>query len=176
MSMITSSGTSSPRSLYSCISCPSSVPWFISSRTRSPVSMCVAPVSSSSFAAWVPLPAPCGPMIMILGNFFFLLFSSLPALQKPLVVTHHKLTLELAHRIQRDAYYDQYRHAAEKDRAPQPHDARDNVRHYRDRCQKDRPEERDPGQDVVQIDRCRLPRTYTGDISAALLQVVRMLY
>src|SRR5215210_5791372 len=120
MSMMISSGTSSPLSLYSFIFFPSSVSCLISLRTRSPVSICVAPVSSSSFAAWVPLPAPWGPIIMILIT----PPSSSLSSQEPFVVAHHQLALELAHHVQRDADHDQYRRATERDPGSQIHDAR----------------------------------------------------
>src|ERR1700760_1999228 len=89
--------------------------------------------SSCSRAAWVPLPAPGGPMRMRLSSdkvetdeFAWAserrrnrdpgIGGRRPyLLQEALVVAHHELRLELLHRVQRDADDDQQRGAAEEE-------------------------------------------------------------
>jgi len=60
--MVTSSGTSSPRSIYCLANCPSGVWRLRLSRNRSPEAICGNPNFSRSTWACVPLPAP-GPPI-----------------------------------------------------------------------------------------------------------------
>src|SRR4029450_3474032 len=59
--MTMSSGTRSPRSMYSSPALPSSVPLATSSRSRSPVAILARSKWSAIRVAWVPLPAPGGP-------------------------------------------------------------------------------------------------------------------
>src|SRR3954465_10281157 len=124
--MITSSGTRSPRSMYSLACLPSSVPFLTCSRSMSPVAMYGRWKSSVTRAACVPLPAPGGPSRMRLSSDMRAMddFESAPCsrrakrgilLQEALVVAHHQLRLELFHRVQRDADHDQQRRAAEEE-------------------------------------------------------------
>ena len=61
ISTITSSGTSSPRFMYSLACLPSGVPRLTSSRRMSPVEIWGMPWSWVRKSAWVPLPLPGGP-------------------------------------------------------------------------------------------------------------------
>ena len=61
MPIVTSSGTSSPRSMYERARRPSSLSLRRCSRNMSPVAMCGTPLAAATAAAWVPLPAPGGP-------------------------------------------------------------------------------------------------------------------
>src|SRR5271166_6362404 len=60
MSKIRSSGTRSPRVVYSDSRSPRSVPRAISALSRSPDEICAIPVASDSCSQCVPLPAPGG--------------------------------------------------------------------------------------------------------------------
>src|SRR5215213_5616702 len=60
--MTSSSGTRSPWSMYSLATVPSSVPLATSSRSRSPVAILARSKCSAIRVAWVPLPAPGGPI------------------------------------------------------------------------------------------------------------------
>ena len=61
-----SSGTSSPASMYRPSLLPSSEPLARSARKTSPLDRCTMPNCSASLLAWVPLPAPGGPISTIL--------------------------------------------------------------------------------------------------------------
>ena len=61
MSMVTSSGTRSPRSMNALACRPSGVPWLTLARKMSPVLICGTRRCSAMYWAWVPLPAPGGP-------------------------------------------------------------------------------------------------------------------
>src|SRR5215218_5059199 len=60
--MTMSSGTRSPRSMYSLATLPSSVPLATCSRRRSPVAIRARSKWSAIRVAWVPFPAPGGPI------------------------------------------------------------------------------------------------------------------
>src|SRR5215211_9288499 len=60
--MTSSSGTRTPLSMYSSATLPSSVPLATSSRSRSPVAIRARSKCSAIRLAWVPLPAPEGPI------------------------------------------------------------------------------------------------------------------
>ena len=61
MPITISSETSSPDSMTAFAFSPTGVPAFTAARSMSPVETWGIPRSSTSFAAWVPLPAPGGP-------------------------------------------------------------------------------------------------------------------
>ncbi|CAM9330582.1 unnamed protein product [Heterosigma akashiwo] len=67
MEMISSSGTSSPSSMYSCAARPRKVCFFTSSRSMSPVLRCTRPYLSFSSSHWVPLPEAGAPLIRMRG-------------------------------------------------------------------------------------------------------------
>src|SRR6476469_9247016 len=104
MRLVTSSGTYSPWSMYSWAFLPSSVPWDTFARKMSPVEMAGMPKWSATCLAWVPLPAPGGPIRM-----------SLISAQESFVVALLQLALDLLHRVQRDADHDEQRGATERE-------------------------------------------------------------
>ena len=61
--LVTSSGTYSPASMYRFASTPSGVPCETLARKMSPVETAGILKCSATNLAWVPLPAPGGPMI-----------------------------------------------------------------------------------------------------------------
>src|SRR6476469_11033879 len=102
MRLVTASGTYSPWSMYSWVFLPSSVPWDTFARKMSPVEIAGMPKWSATTLAWVPFPAPGGPIRM-----------SLISAQEPFVVALLELALDLLHRVEGDADHDQDRRAAE---------------------------------------------------------------
>src|SRR4029450_12808577 len=62
ISISMSSGTRSPRSMYSLATVPSCVPLATCSRSRSPVAILARSKWAEIRDAWVPLPAPGGPI------------------------------------------------------------------------------------------------------------------
>ncbi len=64
--LVISSGTYSPASMYSLAFRPSSVPSETLERKMSPVEIAGMPKCSATTLAWVPLPAPGGPIRMSL--------------------------------------------------------------------------------------------------------------
>jgi len=57
----------------------------------SPVDTCGMPYFAESSVDWVPLPAPCFPRTIRFSRTSWL------SLQEAFVVTHHELTVDLAH-------------------------------------------------------------------------------
>src|SRR3989441_8664690 len=107
--MITSSGTSAPRSIYRLASRPSLVPAARASRSMSPVATCATPHSRASARAWVPLPAPGGPRKTrrMLAARERPARARLGPLEEALVVAHQEVRLHLAHGVERHADHDQ---------------------------------------------------------------------
>src|SRR3954470_24881924 len=108
MRLVTSSGTYSPASMYRFASIPSGVPWDTLARKMSPVEIAGILKCSAMNFAWVPLPAPGGPMISSrtecsLGS----------SAQESFVVALLELALDLLHRIERDTHHDEDRGATE---------------------------------------------------------------
>src|SRR3954453_20619209 len=109
MRLVTSSGTYSPASMYRLASTPSGVPWETLARKMSPVEMAGILKCSATYLAWVPLPAPGGPISTSLIEAPGDCGSS----QESFVVALLQLALDLLHRVQRDTHHDQDRGAAE---------------------------------------------------------------
>src|SRR5207245_11664891 len=107
--MITSSGTSAPRSIYRLASRPSLVPAARASRSMSPVATCATPHSPASARAWVPLPAPGGPRKTrrMLAARERPARARLGPLEEALVVAHQEVRLHMAHGVERNADHDQ---------------------------------------------------------------------
>ena len=60
--IVSSSGTSSPRSMNAFIWRPTAVPCLLISRSRSPLATCATPTRRATVPACVPFPAPGGPI------------------------------------------------------------------------------------------------------------------
>src|SRR5438034_10307445 len=114
-SMITSSGTSAPRSIYRLASRPRLVPAASASRRMSPVATCATPPACASSRPWVPFPAPGGPR----KSASMLAARERPArarlgpLEEALVVAHQEVRLHLAHGVECHADDDQETRTAE---------------------------------------------------------------
>src|SRR5262249_36549416 len=147
--MVTSSGTSTPRSMYPRACRPSGVPAARWARNMSPVAMCGSPVASDTSTAWVPLPAPGGPNSRMSRATSP---DALPA-EEALVVAHHELRLHLPHGVERHPHDDQDGRAAEPAGRGlrEPSVADEDVREHGDDPEVDRAGERQPGQDAVQV-------------------------
>src|SRR4051812_32396773 len=169
--MMTSSGTSSPRSMYAFASLPRSV-WSLTAwRSMSPVAMYASGKSSCRRSACVPFPAPGGPSRM---RFSSAMAGRAPYLfQEALVVAHHQLGLELFHRVQRHADDDEQRGPAEEEVRARLVD--EDRRQGGDRGEVERPREREAGEDAVEELGGRAPRSHAGDEPAVLLQVVGLI-
>src|SRR5688572_27652317 len=156
----------------------------------SPVEMWGMPRRSATRAAWVPLPAPGGPMnrsLMkaaglarpetILERILYHLGTAEPEVrsscQDAFVVAHRELRLYLLHRLQRHADHDQDRHAREGD-GDVPDDPGDHGEH-RDRSQEDRSREGDAVEDVSQVLFGLASGTHAGHEAAVALDHLRLL-
>src|SRR6266513_3136099 len=128
---VRSSGTRSPRFMYSSASRPAGVPTAAAARNRSPVETCSMPYRSARRAACVPFPAPCLPSRTRRGP---LLIGALRLREETLVVAHHQLAVDLLHRFERDAHGDQQRGAAERELSDIPQ-REHQQRRDRDRCE-----------------------------------------
>src|SRR3954451_10459359 len=186
--MMISSGTRSPRSMYSFACLPRSV-WFLTAwRSMSPVATYASGKSSWRRSAWVPLPAPGGPSRMRLSSDIGEGIETTRArrwprrgrgrapylLQEALVVAHHQLRLELLHRVEGDAHDDEQRGAAEEEVRARLVD--EDRRQGRDRREVERAGERQAREDPVQELGGRPPRPHPRDEAAELLQVVRLVH
>src|SRR4051794_12553400 len=109
--MISSSGTRSPASMKAFASVPSAVPSLTCARSMSPVARYGRSKSRRRRSAWVPLPAPGGPMRMRFSS----AMKGENLLQEAFVVPHHELRLELLHGVERHADHDEDRRAAEEE-------------------------------------------------------------
>src|SRR5690348_17656987 len=108
MSMVTSSGTRSPRSMKLFASRPSSVPCPTLARKMSPVEILGTCRCSAMNWACVPLPAPGGPTRTRRTS-----ESPGASSEEALVVAQHELALDLLHGLQPDADDDEHSCAAE---------------------------------------------------------------
>src|SRR3954464_5241484 len=90
--------------MYSAAFLPSAVPGERLARKMSPVEIAGMPKCSATTLAWVPLPAPGGPIRMILMS-----------AQESFVVALLELGLDLLHGVERDTDHDQQRGAAERE-------------------------------------------------------------
>src|SRR3954471_16876797 len=147
--------------MYRLASIPSSVPWETLARKMSPVEIAGISKWSAMNLAWVPLPAPGGPMMI-----------SRISAQESFVVALLELALDLLHRVQRDAHHDQDRRAAEREVLVGPDDRDGDERDQGDQAEVQRPGQRDAGQDVVEVLLSRLARPDPGDEVSVLLHVV----
>src|SRR3954453_13578312 len=160
--LVISSGTYSPASMYCLAFTPRSVPSETLNRKMSPVEIAGTPKRSATTLAWVPLPAPGGPIRM-----------SLMSAQESFVVALLELGLDLLHGVERDTDHDQQRGAAEREVLvglnPDERDQRDQGQ----QTQVQSAGQRDAGEDVVEVRLGRLSRPDPGDETAVLLHVVR---
>src|SRR5690348_12936728 len=140
---------------------PSSVPFAISARSMSPVAICGIRKYARSTLACVPLPEPGAPYSKRFTPYPSPLpmngkgpssFSALSLDESP-VLTHHKLGLELLHRVERDADHDQDGGASEvhlllvDSRDPGRGDRQD----HRDEAEEDRADEGDAVHHRLQV-------------------------
>src|SRR3954468_6175269 len=107
MRLVTSSGTSSPASMSLFASWPRGVPSETLARKMSPVEMAGILKCSAMNLAWVPLPAPGGPISTSLID------RGSASSEESFVVALLQLALDLLHRVQGDTDHDQDRRAAE---------------------------------------------------------------
>src|SRR3954464_639103 len=186
--MMTSSGTRSPRSMYSLACLPRSVCSLTAWRSMSPVATYASEKSSWRRSAWVPFPAPGGPSRMRLSSDIVRGNRNTPRspaatrtrgrapylLQEALVVAHHQLRLELLHRVEGHAHDDEQRGAAEEEVRARLVDQ--DRRQGRDRREVQRAGERQAREDPVEELRGRAPRPHPRDEAAELLQVVGLVH
>src|SRR6478735_8239672 len=170
MPMITSSGTRSPRAMISLATRPSSLPSRTASRSMSPVAMWGSPCSGATRAAWVPLPAPGGPMkIRSRGT--------CGLLQEALVAAHRKLRLDLTHGVDGNADHDQHGRPAQCTRGGRTEPAELDEQ---GRCSGDGGQEQRPGHGQAYQHRLEVlcggaAGADAGDEAAVLLEVVGLL-
>src|SRR4051794_14143911 len=162
---VTSSGTYSPASMNSWAFLPRSVPRETLARKMSPVEIAGTPKCSATALAWVPFPAPGGPIRIILIS-----------AQEPFVVALLELALDLFDGVERDADHDQDRGAAEGEVLVGADQDEGDQRDQGDQTEVQRSWQRDPGQDVGQVVLGRLAGPDPGDEAAVLLHVVRHLF
>src|SRR3954469_15321482 len=151
--------------MYRLASIPSSVPWETLARKMSPVEIAGISKWSAMNLAWVPLPAPGGPMMI-----------SRISAQESFVVALLELALDLLHRVERDAHHDQDRRATEREVLVRVDEHEGDERDQGDETEVQRARQRDAGQDVGQVVLGRLARPDPGDEAAVLLHVVRHLF
>src|SRR3954452_17805574 len=166
MRLVTSSGTYSPASMYFLASTPSGVPWDTLARKMSPVEIAGILKCSAMNFAWVPLPAPGGPMISKR------MLQSVSSAQESFVVALLELALDLLHRVERDAHHDEDRRASEREALVRVDDDECDQRDQGNQTEVERARQRDAGQDVGQVVLGRLARPDPGDEAAVLLHVV----
>src|SRR5919107_1457739 len=124
-------------------------------RKMSPVEIAGTPKWVATTLAWVPLPAPGGPMRI----------RRTPppprrdrrqadrpaSTEEPLVIALLQLALDLLHGVEGDADHDQQRGAAEGEVLVRADERQRDERDQRDQAEVGRPGERDPGQHVVEV-------------------------
>src|SRR3954465_5526599 len=147
--------------MYRLASIPSSVPWETLARKMSPVEIAGISKWSAMNLAWVPLPAPGGPMMI-----------SRISAQESFVVALLELALDLLHRVQRHAHHDEDRGATEREVLVRVDEHERDQRDQGDQTEVERARQRDAGQDVGQVVLGRLARPDPGDEAAVLLHVV----
>src|SRR3954471_24167549 len=165
MRFVTSLGTYSPSSMNRLAWTPRGVPSETLARKMSPVEIAGILKCSAMNLAWVPLPAPGGPMMI----------SGISA-QESFVVALLELALDLLHRVERDAHHDQDRRATEREVLVRVDEHEGDERDQGDETEVQRARQRDAGQDVGQVVLGRLARPDPGDEAAVLLHVVRHLF
>src|SRR6476646_2339206 len=169
IAMIRSSETRSPRAITAFASSPSGVPSRTAARSMSPVAMCARLRSAATREAWVPLPAPGGP-IKIRS-------SAIGLLEEALVGAHRELRLDLPHRVDGNAHDDQHRGAAERSggRLREPAVLDEQRRQHRDGGQEEAAGDGQPHQHALEVLGGGPPGAHAGNEPAVLLQVVRLL-
>src|SRR4051794_32203206 len=113
----------------------------------SPVEMAGILKCSATYLAWVPLPAPGGPISTSLIEAPGDCGSS----QESFVVALLQLALDLLHRVQRDTHHDQDRGAAEGEVLVGVEEDQRDQRDERHASEVQRTGQRDAGQDVGQV-------------------------
>src|SRR5690606_1390757 len=127
----------------------------------SPVEMWGIPSRSATRPAWVPLPAPGGPMHnSFMWSSAFRLRSNGSG-EDPLVVAHGELRLDLLHGLEGNTHHDEDRDAGEGDRDV-PDDPPDDRQHG-DEAQEHGTREGDPVEDVGEVLFGLAPRADAGD-------------
>src|SRR4051812_9390625 len=121
----------------------------------SPVEIAGILKRSATCFAWVPLPAPGGPMISRRMR------SSLA--EEPFVVPLLELALDLLHGVECDADHDEDRRASEREALVRVDDDECDQRDQGDETEVERARQRDAGQDVGQVVLGRLARPDPGD-------------
>src|SRR6187200_2788683 len=111
----------------------------------SPVEIAGIPKCWATNLAWVPLPAPGGPISTSLTG------GTAPSSQESFVVALLQLALDLLHRVQRDADHDEDRGAAEGEVLVGVDEDQRDQRDERHEPEVQSPGERDAGQDVGQV-------------------------
>src|SRR5579875_1727288 len=157
------SGTRSPLLRYSWALRPRSVPARTASRNMSPVEMCGSPWRVRKISAWVPFPAPGGPMkISRIED---------PSLHEALVVPHQDVGLDLLHGLEGDPDDDEEGRPRQVEgqlaREPRQEDGPDG-----DEAEEQRPHQRQPLQDPCEVLAGRPPGPDPRDEPAVLLDVV----
>src|SRR5690348_14566347 len=143
--------------MYFFASRPSGVPCETLARKMSPVEIAGTPNRPATNLAWVPFPAPGGPIRM-----------SLISAQESFVVALLELRLDLLHGVERDTDHDQQRGAAEREVLV---GLNPDERYQRDQGQQTQVQgtgQRDAGEDVVEVLLGRLSRPDPGDETAVL--------
>src|SRR5687768_1041050 len=85
----------------------------------SPVEIFGIPCSRANRSAWVPLPAPGGPITTTLRATSAAPSTDSGLFHEAIVVPHDQLRLHLVHRVHGDAHDDQERRAPEEERHAQ---------------------------------------------------------
>src|SRR5260221_6204579 len=170
MRIVSSSGTSSPRSMYPPASKPRGVPRLTAARNMSPVARWSSPSRSARMGAWVPLPAPGAPNRAT--TFMGLLDTSA---NEAFVVPHHQLRLDLLHRLHDNAHDDEDDRPAQAQATKLGHVRTHHVRRHGDDPQEERPRDGDPEDHPGEVI-LRWPAwSDAGDEAAVLAQLVRRL-
>src|SRR3954463_10482829 len=168
--IVISSGTRSPASMYFLACWPSSVPWLTFARKMSPVEIFGIPRWAEMNWACGPFPAPGGPTRTRR-------ITAPPLAEEALVVAQHQLALDLLGGVETHTDEDEHGGAAERERlagacgAAWQECQRDD-RQRGARRQVERPGQRDPRQDVLEVLRRRTARSDARDEAAVLAHVV----
>src|SRR3954468_13532995 len=132
MAIIVASSTSLPASTSAFAATATGCPSRAISRRMSPVEIFSRPRSRANRPAWVPFPAPGGPIMMTFRPIRFLApstgrtpkpcLSAPPAdaglLHEAVVVPHDELRFHLLNSVHRHTHHDQQRRATEIERHP----------------------------------------------------------
>src|SRR3954453_6194385 len=145
MRLVSSSGTYSPASIKRLASPPRGVPWETLARKMSPVEIAGILKCSAMNFAWVPLPAPGGPMI---SRRIWCSARSASSAQESFVVALLQLALDLLHRVERDTHHEQDRRATERELLVRVDEHERDQGDQGDQTEVERARQRDAGQDV----------------------------